>query len=191
MTKKSTTSNKPTAKKAKTTTGKSKNGGTAEDRVLGAIAHFVALGTDTPERKEVMKVADMTNEASFKTTCGTLKRKGFADYPDGSTIKLTEAGINKVGRAALEPKSNEEVQTMLMETLKNKKTREMFAILTDGQNHFIHDLAQAIGYEMTASSFKTYLGGLSKVSEKSETPDGTKLICLKDVAFPNGRPGGE
>lgn len=190
MTKISITSKKPTAKKAGSTT-KSKNGGTAEDRVLGAIAHFVALGTATPERKEVMKVADMTNESSFKTTCGTLKRKGFAEYPDGSTIQLTEAGIHKVGRAALEPKSNEQVQSMLMETLKNKKTREMFVILTDGQTHFVHDLAQAIGYEMTAPSFKTYVGGLAKFVEKSTTPDGTKMLRLKDVAFPRGRPGGE
>ena len=188
MTKKATAFNKPVAKKAKSG---GRGGATAETRILNAIAHFVSLGKDVADRKEVMQVADMKNESSFKTMCGIVKRKGFVEFPDGNTIKLTEAGIEKVGRAAVEPKGNEEVQAMIMGTIKNKKTRDMFEILTDGRIHSYPDLANAIGYEPSAPSFRTYVGGLSKFSEKSMLPDGTKMIRLTDIAFPSGRPGCE
>jgi len=195
MTKKATTSNKPVAKKVSSSSSKNKSGGrggaTAETRIMSAVAHFLSLGKEVADRKEVMQVADMKNESSFKTMCGTVKRKGFVEFPDGNTIKLTEAGIEKVGRAAVEPKGNEEVQAMIMETMKNKKTRDMFEILTDGRVHSLPDLAKAIGYEASAPSFRTYIGGLSKFVEKSVSPDGTKMIRLMNIAFPRGRPNCE
>lgn len=195
MTTASTKNSKPVAARATSSSANSKGGArsgdTAETRILKALAHFYSLGQDVAGRKDVLQMADMKNESSFKTTCGNLKRKGFVEFPDSDTIKLTEAGIEKVGRAAVEPKDNDEVQLMIMGKIKSKKTRDMFEILRDGQFHTYPDLASAIGYEASAPSFKTYVGGLSKYTEKSATPDGTKMIRLLDMAFPRGRPNSE
>ena len=167
------------------------NGGTAEVRTLKALAHFASLGQLVVDRKSVMQMADMKNESSFKTMCGTCKRKGFVEYPDGNTMKLTEKAIETVGRAAVEPKSNKEIQDIIMGTMKNKKTREMFQILLDGKSHACAELASGTGYEVTHPSFKTGFGGLSKFSEKTTWKDGSKAIFLQDMCFPRGRPNSQ
>lgn len=185
MAKKSTSPSKTkTASKAKKASGKAptkrnSGGPSAPTRILQAIASLRVFG-EQADRKTVQGIVAMTSAGSFATTLLNMKKKGLVDY-DSTTVWLTEAGLAEVGDAVI-PVSNDGIQEKLKETIKVKKSHEIFDLLTDGNAYTKQELADKMSMENN-SSFGTYMSALSKVSEKI---DGKTR--LKDIAFPCGRP---
>jgi hypothetical protein len=196
MAKHDTTASKATAKKGKSAflkgrpSSSSSKKPTAEIRILLAMAQQHAIGNEFACRKQVRTLADVPKEGSYNTFVNIMKKKGLlVTSEDNKGLKATEAGYEKLGpEAAAAPKTNEDVQAKLKETLKVPKARIMFDVLTDGRAHSRSELAQTIGYEENNGSFKTYIGSLGKYCDKFDDPDGNKMYQLKNIAFPFGRP---
>jgi hypothetical protein len=166
--------------KPKRATGGS--GKTAVDRILEATATQHALGLASADRKRVQGLAAMTNKRSFDTILLTMRKKDLVTY-DKNTVTLTKKGIDTVGpEAAAVPQNNDAMQDKLKEQLKQKKSREIFDILTDGGAYSRSELADKLGIEDN-KSFGTYMSALSKLVDR----EGGK-IRLQDLAFPCGRP---
>lgn len=184
---KTSTSIKATAKKKGTSKTKKTNnsGATAEMKILMTLALLDAIGLTEVDRKFVMQLSGIKNEGSFKTTCGIMKRNGNASFPSGTTMKITEAGMAKLGSSApAKATTNEQVQAIIHdEFIKGKKPREIFNFLVDGHPHSIAEIAKAIDVDETNASLKTYITSVGKFTDKVDGPNGTKLIQLKDLAF--------
>ena len=170
------------AVKAKPT--KTKAGGeTATMRILQAVASQRAVGIVEADRATIQGLAAMPIKKSFDTTLLNMKKKGWVTYTT-TTVTLTDTGIEEVGgaEAVAVPTNNAAMQDKLKETIKQKKSREIFDLLVDGHVFTRTQLADKMGMEDN-KSFGTYISALSKVVER----EGGK-IRLKDIAFPCGRP---
>jgi len=183
---------KPTVVKAKSV-NKFKSGGgakgTADMRILLALAKKKALGEEVVDRKEVQTLAGIANESSFKVTAGKMRTKGWIDYPCNKTLSIMDAGMEKLGpdHKVDIPTTNEQVHEGIVELIKQKKSKEIFYYLTDGSTRSKAEIAKAIGYEENAPSFKTYIGAVSKYMEKLDN----KMFRLQDKYFPFGRPAAD
>jgi hypothetical protein len=181
----STSTKVKTAAKAKSSPvskGGSNGGGTASARILKAIASQNAMGIADADRSTVQGLAAMPNKKSFDTTLLNMKKNGLVTY-DTSTVRLTEKGLEEVGPEAVAvPTDNTAMQDKLKEQIKQKKSREIFDILTDGKAYNRAELAAMMKLEDN-KSFGTYVSALSKVIERE-----AGKIRLKDIAFPCGRP---
>lgn len=164
------------------------NGPTSQKRILFAIAQQRATGVEAPLRTEIATKAGIRNQGSFSTICGRMKKKELIEYPDEKTIKLTEKGLSEVGpELAKLPKTNQEIQDNIRESITRAKCRAIFDLLADGKNHTVKECADLIQFDFNSPSFKTYLGCLNKYTEKIDGPDGSKTIRLNDDCFPFGR----
>jgi len=191
MAKKTTTPTKTVqAKKAKSPSSiakKAKSGGgsggePASMRILKAIASQRAFGIDDADRATIQSLAVMPNKPSFDTTLLNMKKKGLVTYTS-KTVALTEKGLEEVGpEAATMPTTNAGMQDKIKETIKSKRSREIFDILADGASYSRVELAEKMGLEDN-KSFGTYVSTLSKVVERENGK-----IRLTNIAFPCGRP---
>lgn len=184
MTKTNNSSSKAaTVKKANTTSVKKSKKPVvgSKKKILMAIAGLRLTSGDDVDRKTVQGIAGMKSKGSFDTTLLNMKKDGLIEYTT-TTVRLTQAGLDELGDAAIIPATNEGIQDALKDTIKQKKSKEIFDILTDGKAYSKAEIAKKLGVEEN-KSFGTYLSALSKVSEKV---DGK--IRLKDEAFPIGRP---
>lgn len=185
MTKKSTTSTKTVATKAKSATRSKSGEPSAKTRILLAIASELALGKDEADKQRVFSLTGMTNKHTFDTNCSSMKKKGLiqdGEQSGSKALKLTKKGLEEVGpEAVARPKNNDAAQEKLKAQIKNKKAHEIFDILVDGRAYSRDELAKKLGVEKN-KTFSTYVSYLSKVVDK----EGNKLK-LKDVAFPCGR----
>ena len=155
-------------------------------RVLTVLASQRALGKETVDKKLVATFCSVTNHHTFDTALSGMKKKGLIENDNG-TMSITEDGLEEVGPdVAAPPADNTAAQDMMKDNLKQTsgKTKAMFDILTDGRAYSRAEIAEKIGMEETAKTFKTYISYLSKIVDKV---DGDK-IRLKDEAFPFGRP---
>jgi hypothetical protein len=179
-------SSKPAAAKKK---GASAKKPSMKGRILQALASQHSLGKETVEKELIMSLCAVTNKHTFETTCSSMKKDNLVDY-SGSTLgmKLTDLGREKVGPDAVAPPvDNAAAQETLRENLKSSKSKQMFDILTDGAAHSRAELAEKVGMDAGAKTFKTYISYLSKIVEKVE--DGK--VRLINAAFPCGRPCNE
>ncbi|KAL3912768.1 MAG: hypothetical protein SGILL_006754 [Bacillariaceae sp.] len=188
MGKASSDSKKPSVTKAKATSGKDFYKLPMKTRVLAILASQRSLGKDEVAKKLVATMCSVTNHHTFDTTLSAMKKSGLIEYESGKgVLKLTGAGLEKVGPDAVAPVAdNTAAQDALKNNLKQggNKTKAMFQILTDGRAYSRAEIAEQMGMDETAKTFKTYISYLSKLVEKDE--DGkTRLI---DDAFPFGRP---
>jgi hypothetical protein len=197
MAKKDSSVSKPAAKKGKPIAAKRSGGGgkkpTSDIRILSAIARQHAVGDEFACRKQVAVIAAMPNEGSYNTTINNMKKKGLVvSSDDNKRLKVTDEGYAKLGPEARDvPKTNEDIQNHMKQLLKVPKARDMFDLMKDGSSRSRTELAASIGFEETSGSFKTYLGSLSKYTDKVEGPNGTKMLQLKDMCFPFGRPNND
>lgn len=181
---------------AKTTSSKSKKVALAKksrpsakkqsmkDRILHAIACQHALGKESVDKTLVINLCTVTNRHTFDTTCAAMKKTQLIEYVDSGQMKLTQQGLELAGDAAKPPENNDAAQEMLKEKLAVSKSKEMFDVLADGRAYSRAEIASAVGMDVNAKTFKTYISYLSKLVEKV---DGGK-IRLMDIAFPCGRP---
>ena len=179
-----------TKKMSSTKTLTSRSGGkqTADMRILIALAQKKAMGEETVDRSDIQTLAGIANESSFKVTCGKMRSTGLVTYPDNETLSITQAGMAKIGpeHTADVPTTNEEIHEQVLSTIKNKKSKEIFQFMTDGRTRSKAEIAEAVGYDKNAGSFKTYLGAVTKHMDKFEK---NTMFQLKDKYFPyGGRP---
>jgi uncharacterized protein YjhX (UPF0386 family) len=185
MAKTSISSKKTFAKKGKATCAKNSTKGSAETRILAAIAQKATLGDKTPCRQEVCAMAGMASADSFRVTCNKMKKKGLIEHPDGKTILITPTGLEKVGPDLAElPQTNEAIQNQIKERVPNGKAQQIFDYLLDGRARTKAEIARHLGYDNEKSdSVRVFISKLSKFIDRS---DG--MIRLKDQLFPFGRP---
>jgi hypothetical protein len=130
----------------------------------------------------------MPNKGSFSTICGRMKKKGLVEYPDAKTIQLTQEGLDKVGPELSKlPKTNDEVQAKMRDSITRAKCRDIFDLLRDGKDHSIEECAKLIGFDVKSPSFKTYLTCLNKFTDKLSDSNGNRMIRLSDSCYPFGR----
>ena len=174
--------------KAKAGKASKKKEASVKHRVLSAIASQRAFGKDQVEKKDIIRLACITNEHTFDTNCSSMKKKGLIEQI-GSCLKLTEKGVEAIGGedaiAAATHESNEDAQDILKEQVKGgTKARAIFDLLTNGNAYTRAEIAEKLGYDQN-KTFQTYMSYLSKLVDKV---DGNNKVRLKDIAFPCGRP---
>lgn len=191
MAKISSNSKAPVAKKASNTKASTNGDGkglSSQLRIMIAIAQQNRLGVEAPCRKKIASMADMKNAGSYNTILGRMKKKGDIEYPDKTSVVLTEAGKEVVApHLPPEPQCNKDYHDELKKKIARAKVRQMFDLLADGEDHALAELAQLAGFEETSASFKVYVGCLNPNVEKFKMDDGAKGIRLKDECFPFGR----
>ena len=188
MAKKITTVNKSTVKASKKPVAKNKpkkqSGNNNKDRIVQAIASLVVCGDDKPSRKVVMGIAQIKSDKSFANTIANMKIKEKLVAYDKDAIWLTEKGRGYVGEEALAPpENNEAMHDMLKDTLKGKKPKEIFDLLSNGEWWTRAEIADELGDDESKKGFKNAASTLSKLVEKK----GGKSRLL-DMCFPCGRP---
>jgi len=151
-------------------------------KIVLAIAERRWIEGDEVDRKTVQIAAGISSDGSFMTTLLNMKNEGLVEY-SATAVWLTKKGIEQAGDAAIVPQTNAEAQEKLKKMIKQKRSREMFDLMTDGQAYSRAELASGIGMEQT-KSFGTYVSALSKHTTKDE---GGKMSLI-DAAFPEGRP---
>lgn len=187
MAKKSIT-NKSTVKASKKPVAKNKpkkqSGNSSKDRIVQAIASRVVFGDDKPSRKMIMGIAQIKSDKSFANTIADLKIKGKLVAYDKDSIWLTEKGRSYVGKEALSPpENNEAMHVLLKDTLKGKKPKDIFDLLSNGEWWTRSEIADELGDDESKKGFKNAVSTLSKLVEKN----GGKSRLL-DMCFPCGRP---
>jgi hypothetical protein len=128
-------------------------------------------------------------DRSFGTLLSKLSKSALVEYPDSKSVRLTQAGIAKMGAVTV-PANNEVVHDKIRELLKGKEV-DIFNLLLDGRTRLRQDVMNTLGFT-NAKSFGTYLSNMSSRGflEYVKENDGTRAIRLADIAFPVERPNG-
>lgn len=134
----------------------------AEQRVLDAIAWWHAAGIETPTRHQVAFVAGYTVNGHFNNVCGTLRGRGFIDYPAGSCLGLTTDGGYKANAPDAKPTRDDLIQRVTT-VLKGEPMRRLFGALVDaGAPLARDDLAARCGYTVNGH-FNNLCGALNGI----------------------------
>ncbi|CAB9498670.1 expressed unknown protein [Seminavis robusta] len=138
---------------------KSKDGMTAEQKILDVIAKLYAGGNKTPKREQVAKLCAIAAK-TLANTVAKLKKKDLVECPDAQTLGLTESGLEHVGDLASAGSSNEEVHERIKNDLKGKQVT-LFDLLADGEVHEKDDIAEKLGYEnRSVKAFANLIGAV-------------------------------
>ena len=134
---------KPVPKKTTTSGGGKKDGKTAEEKILEALAiHHARKRGESLERDQVLKRTGIAAK-TLSNKLPKLKEKGLLEYA-GKTIQLTEAGVEHCGPMADSGSTNEEVHNRLKGDLKTKQLA-LVDLLMDGKAHAKDDIAKKLG----------------------------------------------
>jgi len=191
------------AKKARVTKAKApssrKNPGgpkiPIEQLILLSLKELLDLGIDAPPRLQVAVFSGYSNIQSkgfVKAMKELYKVKGFIEYPDSKTVRLTQAGITNASSVASAASTNEQVQQRFKNMLK-EKAPEVFEMLKDGRAHDHEQVAASVGYScLQSKGFVKALKQMKGLNLIEYSKDGKKkLVRLTDLAFPFGRPAGD
>ena len=166
-----------------------------EQLILSSLKELLDLGIDAPPRLQVAVFSGYSNLQSkgfVKAMKELYTGKGFIEYPDSKTVRLTLAGIANASSVASAASTNEQVQQRFKNMLK-EKAPEVFEILKDGRAHDREHVAASVGYSCLQS--KGFVKALKQMKGLNliEYPKDAKkkLVQLTDLAFPFGRPAAE
>lgn len=121
---------KSSPKKTTTKSGDGKR--TAVETILGNLAYSLSLGNQSMPRDELLKLSNMAPK-TLANNLTKLKQKKLVEF-DGTSIRLTEKGIEEAGASAQPPTTNQEIQERIKESLKGKQILLLEA-LDDGETH--------------------------------------------------------
>ena len=187
---------KTAAKHSKPASSRSSTGGkmSVEQKIISALAELLALHISSPPRVQVAFFSGYSNvkSAGFAKALSMLKTKGYIEYPDKKSVRLSAAGIAKAGRLADLPTSNAAVHERIKKLLKPTMVK-VFDTLSSGAVRTRREVADATGYTNEKSA--GYAKALSTMSSlgileypKDPTDSKKKLVQLTEIAFPFGRP---
>ena len=130
---------------------------------------------------------DDIKEKNLPCILSGLKKNGYVEYPDKSTVRITDEGMEHADIDSIKiPKDNSEAQVEI-KTTHNLKPKEcaFVDLLSDGQIHRRVDVMETleIKSKQTLSCMMSGLKGKGFI----EYPDKT-TVQLTDMCFPFGRP---
>jgi len=130
-----------------------------EQRILDSIAWWKAAGIEQPSREQVAFGARYSVNGHFNNVLGTLRIKGFLDYPKGNHVALTAAGEAAANRPDTVATYQELVERA-MSVLRDEPSRRIFdRVVKSGQVLTREELAEAAGYTVNGH-FNNVLGRL-------------------------------
>jgi predicted transcriptional regulator len=158
-----------------------------------SLKELLDLGVDAPPHSQVAVSSEYTclqSKTFVKAIKELRKTKGYIEYPDSQTVRLTQAGIANVPSTTSAATNNEQVQQRFKNMLKDKAT-EVFDILKDGKVHDREVIAASVGYScLQSKGFVKALKQMNDLNLIEYAKDGKKkLVQLTTLAFPFGRPG--
>lgn len=144
-------------------------------QMLGAIAYWDALGFKSPTRVQVAAVAGWrVTSGHLRNVAGSLKTRGYIDYPSDGKIALTDAG------AAVAPAADTStsVPNQIRKTLDGSQ-RQAFDFLqgTAGRECTREDLAQGCGWTPTSGHLRNVLGSLRSLEIITYPSDGRVAVA--------------
>lgn len=130
-----------------------------QQRLLDAVAWWLALGFDAPTRTQVAFIAAYKpNTGTFNTYLGQLSTAGLINYPRRGAVALTERGIS----AASAPGDGPDLHTRVKAILSGPQIRLLEPLLGSHPAAMSRpELAMASDYQPNTGTFNTYLGQLS------------------------------
>lgn len=165
--------------------------------LLVCIAHLERMTGEQVVSLEQVALLGGYEKGSVRVMRGGLRKKGFLEWDNTKTVRLTEEGRKEArklqkehgcdlgGEVGQNRLSNEAAQATIMETYKLTGNKgEMYKAMLDGQNHSYESLMDAIGCS-NPDSFRVFLSSLTskKIAERVKG----KHARLTDMNFPLGR----
>jgi DNA-binding MarR family transcriptional regulator len=166
--------------------GKSKDGKSAEEKILEVLAICHARKQDPPNKDKIAKLANIAPK-TLANTLPKLINKGFVEKgPNPQTILLTDAGVQHAGSVAKICGSNEEVHERIKSIHLTGKQVTLFEALSDGEIHEKDVIAKKLSYE--SKSTKAFVNLIGAVKSKGFVHYPTKdtIQLVEDVCFPLG-----
>jgi hypothetical protein len=170
-------------------------GGEVENKLMQHVAAFHRVGIEVVPLKLVTGRAGYTNPASRKCNDALQALQSSDAVKVSKTgkenmIAFTANGVVKMGKAAERVQTNEEAKRGIMAILQTTKTKQIFEILADGENHEMDLVGSMVGNTNTnspafaaAQKELKYCGLL----EYGLIAPSTKVLRLLDTCFPEGR----
>jgi len=178
---------KSTPTKAKAPTSSKAILKAGEDKIMQALGKFRAIGEYQPKRDLVMQFSgNAKTPEGFKKNTGTLKKKDLLQYPSGTTVELTDQGVDYVGDIDPSSLTDEELHKTIKEILGSKKAEELFDLLIDGNVRDRIEIAKKMNYDLNKLS--GYDKMLSKMSTMGFLEKTKTTLQLTEKCFLRGRP---
>jgi len=132
-----------------------------QQRILDALAWWVAIGVHDPDRVQLAAVADYSpSSSSFTNPLGSLRTLGLIEYRTPGTVSLSADGEAKANRPAAKPTVTE-LHQRVMGILDGPKRRILQVVIESYPAALARaDLAAAANYSESSSSFTNPLGSL-------------------------------
>lgn len=130
----------------------------AEQKVVDAVAWWMAAGIEAPTRHQVAFVAGYTVNGHFNNMVGGLRTKGLVDYPQGGGVFLTPDGSG----AANIPDGDIDFQELVRRVLAvlEPSPGRIFKAVAEANRDLTRDeLAQLTGYTVNGH-FNNMVGSL-------------------------------
>jgi hypothetical protein len=154
----------------------------SEQKILDAIALANSLGIDQPERIQVAIFAGYTVNGHFNNMVGTLRTKGYVDYPGDGSIVLTEGG-NAIATPA-DIRSLEQLHQVWLNKLSPSEQKILQALIDSYPSPLRRDdLAEQTGYTVNGH-FNNMVGRLRTMGAVAYPGDGS--VVAAKVLFPEG-----
>jgi hypothetical protein len=171
-------------------------GGEVENKLMQHVATFHRVGIKVVPLKLVTGRAGYTNPASRKCNDALQALQSYDAVKVSKTgkdnmIAFTANGVVKMGKAAERVQTNEEAKRGIMAILQTTKTKQIFEILADGENHEIDLVGNMVGNTNTNSP--AFAAARKELKDFGLLENGLivpskKVLRLLDTCFPEGRP---
>lgn len=155
--------------------------------MLDALAWFEAVGMVQPRRDNVAILSGYSPTSSgVPKAYSAMHGEGWVDYPDRSTICLTDAGRGLAARPAKPPTRYELQKAWLSSTILSPQHRSMLQLLIDIYPASIERdaLAEQTGYSPTSSGVPKAVSKLTSLGLAEYVTPG--VVKATKLIFPEG-----
>lgn len=132
-----------------------------ETKILRALSELLSIGKDAPPKNMVAAWSGYSPQGgAFGNPMGSLRSKGYIDYPQPGAVVLTDAGQKVVG--TLDAPDQEEIWRRIEMTCSGPEQKILRALLDNAGAEEIAkaDLADKAGYSPVGGAFGNPIGAL-------------------------------
>lgn len=127
-----------------------------QNQLLGALAWWAAMGTDTPTRAQVAAIAGWkVTSGHIKNVAGSLRAQGLIEYPEKGRFSLTPDGE----AVAPEPDIDKSLPEAIRSVLTGPQT-QIFDLLLVNPRLDRDDITEALGWSPGSGHIKNVLSSL-------------------------------
>jgi DNA-binding transcriptional regulator YhcF (GntR family) len=166
---------------------KSKDGKSAEEKILEILAVFHARNQDVPNKEKIAKLASIAPKTVANTFLKLVKKGLVEKGSVPQTMVLTEAGVQHVGPMAKSGGSNEEVHERIKSQDLTGKQVALFEALLDGEIHQKDVIAKKLAFESKSTKGFQNLVGAVKGKGFVHYPTKDTMQLVEDICFPFGK----